>query len=32
MVDDQEIHATVTAFRDNLDQLADKLIAQANDN
>jgi protein phosphatase len=32
MVDDQEIHATVTAFRDNLDKLADRLVAIANDN
>jgi serine/threonine protein phosphatase PrpC len=32
MVDDQEIHAIVTAFRDNLDKLADKLVAIANDN
>ncbi len=32
MVDDQEIHATVTAFKDNLDELADKLIAIANEN
>ena len=32
MVDDQEIHATVTAFKDNLDQLADKLISLANEN
>ncbi len=31
MVDDQEIHATVTAFKDNLDQLADKLITIANE-
>jgi len=30
MVDDQEINATVIAFRDNLDQLADKLVALAN--
>lgn len=32
MVDDQEIHATVKAFRDNLDQMADKLISVANEN
>ena len=32
MVDDQEIHATVTAFKDNLDQLADRLITIANEN
>ncbi|MGI9227565.1 MAG: Stp1/IreP family PP2C-type Ser/Thr phosphatase [Gammaproteobacteria bacterium] len=32
MVDDQEIHATVTTFKDNLDQLADKLVAVANEN
>lgn len=32
MVDDQEINETVIAFRDNLDQLADKLIALANNN
>ena len=32
MVDDQEIHATVKAFRDNLDQMADKLISIANEN
>ena len=32
MVDDQEIHATVKAFKDNLDQLADRLIEIANEN
>ncbi len=32
MVDDQVIHETVDAFKDNLDQLADKLIAIANEN
>jgi protein phosphatase len=32
MVDDQEINETVIAFRDNLDKLADKLIAVANKN
>ncbi len=32
MVDDQEIFATVTAFKDNLDQLADRLITIANEN
>ena len=32
MVDDQEIHATVQTFKDNLDQLADKLIEIANEN
>ncbi len=32
MVDDQEIHATVKTFKDNLDQLADRLIEIANEN
>ncbi|MGI9227447.1 MAG: Stp1/IreP family PP2C-type Ser/Thr phosphatase [Gammaproteobacteria bacterium] len=32
MVDDPEIHATVKAFKDNLDQLADRLIEIANEN
>lgn len=32
MVDDQEIHATIKTFKDNLDKLADKLIEIANEN
>lgn len=32
MVDDQEIHATVKTFKDNLDQLADRLIEIAIEN